>query len=71
MMDETDIDDGRKSEAAVNKGDELKHSCLLGSPLRGMRDTMVLVSTSRDKFYKRNLVSKQALGGRKMGNLLL
>ena len=45
------IDDGGRPEAAVNKGDELKHSCLLGSPLGGMRDTMVLVPSSRGIIY--------------------
>ena len=29
MMDETDTDDGARPEAAVNEGNELKHSHLL------------------------------------------
>ena len=53
MMDETDIDDGGRSEAAVDEGHELKHSRLLGSPLGRMRKTMVLVSSSRGKFFGR------------------
>ena len=57
-MDETDIDDGGRPEAVVNEGNELKHSCLLGSPLEQMRDTMVLVPSSRGIIYKQNLVSK-------------
>ena len=52
MMDETDIDDGGRPEAARNEGDELKHSRLLVRPLGGMRDTMVLVLSSRGMIYK-------------------
>ena len=52
MMDETDIDDGGRSEAAVNEGNEFIHSRLLDRPLRGMRDTMVLVPYSRGTIYK-------------------
>ena len=58
MMDETDIDDGGRSGAAVNEGNELKHSCLLVSPLGRMRKTMVLVLSSHGMIYKQNLVSK-------------
>ena len=59
MMDETDIDDGGRPEAAVNEGNELKHSRLLGSPLRRMRKTMVLVPFSRDTIYKSCGLRKQ------------
>ena len=47
------IDDGERPEAVVDEGDEFKHSCLIDRPLGGMGDTIVLVSSSRDKFYKR------------------
>ena len=43
MINETHIDDGGRPEAAVNEGNELKHSCLLIRPLECMRDTMALV----------------------------
>ena len=52
MIDETDIDDGERQTAARNEGHELKHSRLLGSPLGEMRDTMVLVPSSRGTIYK-------------------
>ena len=52
MMDETDVDDGGQPEAPVNEGNELKHSRLLDRPLQRMRDTMVLVSSSRGMIYK-------------------
>ena len=58
MIDETDIDDGGRPEAAVNEGNELKHSRLLLGPLGEMGDTMVLVLSSPGTIYKRNLVSK-------------
>ena len=58
MIDETDIDDGGRSEAAVNEGNESKDSRLLDRPLGGMRKTMVLVPSSRGTIYKQNLVSK-------------
>ena len=58
MMDETDIDDGGQPEAAVNEGNELKHSCLLVCPIGGIRDTMALVPSSRGIIYKRKVVSK-------------
>ena len=47
------IDNGGRPEAAVNEGNELKHYRLLVCLLGGMGDTIVLVSSSRDKFYKR------------------
>ena len=58
MMDETDIDDGGQPEAAVNEGNELKHSRLLVHPLQRMRDTMALVPSSRVTVYKSCLLSK-------------
>ena len=48
----TDIDDGEWQAAAVNEGNELKYSHLLGSPLERMRDMMVMVPSSRDMIYK-------------------
>ena len=46
------IDDGGRPEAAVNKGNELKHSHLSGRTLLKMGDTMVSVSSSCGIFYK-------------------
>ena len=58
MIDETDIDNGGRPEAARNEGNELEHSRLLGIPLGRMRKTMVLVPSSCGIIYKRNMVSK-------------
>ena len=57
-MDETDIDDGRRPGATVNGESEFIHSRLLVCPLGRIRDTMVLVLSSRGMIYKQNLVSK-------------
>ena len=46
------IDDGRRPEAAVNEGNELKHSRLFVHPLGGIRDTMALVPSSHGTIYK-------------------
>ena len=58
MIDENHIDDGERQMAAVNEGNELKHSQLSASSLGRMRKTMVLVLSSRGTIYKQNLVSK-------------
>ena len=58
MIDETDIDDGGRPEAAVNEERELKHSHLLCCTLERTRDMMGLVSSSHGIIYIRNLVSK-------------
>ena len=49
------IDNGGQPEAAVNKGNELGHPCLIDRPLGGMGDTMVLVPSSRGKFSGRKI----------------
>ena len=53
MMDETDIDDRVWQTASTIEGNKLKHSQLFRLPLEKMRDTMVLVSSSRGKFFGR------------------
>ena len=53
MMDETNIDNGGQPEAAVNEGNELKHSQLFRLRLEKMRDTMVVVSSAYGKFFGR------------------
>ena len=58
MMNETDIDNGGRPEAVVNEGDELKHSRLLDRPLKGMRDTMVVVPSSHGTIYKSCVLRK-------------
>ena len=58
MMDETDVDDGGRPEAAVNGVNELKHSRLLRCTILNMGDTMVLVLSSHDTIYKSCELSK-------------
>ena len=53
MMDETDIDDDGRPEAAVNEVIEFIHFQLFHHTLKRIRDTMALVLVSCGKFYKR------------------
>ena len=52
------IDDGGPSEAAVDEGNEFIDYRLLGSRLERIRDTMVLVPSSRGIIYRSKVVSK-------------
>ena len=52
MMDETDIEDGGRPEAAVNEGNQLKHSRMLRCTILNMGDTLVLVLSLRGTIYK-------------------
>ena len=54
------IHDGVWQTASTNKGNELKHYQLHLRTVELMGDTMVLVSVSRSKFYKRYRWKKQA-----------
>ena len=58
MIDETDIDDGGRPEAAVNEASERKESILLQYTILNMGDTMALVPSSRGTIYKSYLLQK-------------
>ena len=53
MIDETDIDDGERPTATRNGEIEFMLSQLFVHTRLRMRDTMVLVSSSRGKFFGR------------------